>query len=135
MQQYEKELQFKNRVLREREKRVFNDAMKQKMSKNNIDTRDLKKGQFLTNHRQSKRHLAGTSQAAILPQQFDILNQPHTMQARGPGNDSWDLEPTYDSQMESIVVTPNTWNPPTNTASEQAATLGDEMGTREQDRR
>ena len=51
MQKYERELKFKNRVLREKEKAIFNEGMKQKFSKNQISTHDLKSDSTLTNHR------------------------------------------------------------------------------------
>ena len=38
MKRYNKDLDFKNRVLREKEKGIFNDKMLQKMSKQKIST-------------------------------------------------------------------------------------------------
>lgn len=42
MQKYEQELRFKNRVLKEKEKAIFNKEMLKKLSRNNISMEDLK---------------------------------------------------------------------------------------------
>ena len=55
MKKYEKELQFKNRVLKEKEKAVYNQGMLKKLSQKQISTSDLKSERTLTNYRQSKK--------------------------------------------------------------------------------
>ena len=108
MMKYEKEIQFKNRVLKEREKRVFNDAMKHRMSKKAIKTNDLMHDRTLTNHRTSKRHLRtvnsngsieGGSSQAYVSTMHDLHNP-----------DTRDMRPliTEESKDESLIVTPNT---------------------------
>ena len=49
MQKYEKELKFKNRVLKEKEKAVYNQGMLKKLTSNDISTNDLKSERTLTN--------------------------------------------------------------------------------------
>ena len=57
MQKYEKELKFKNRVLKEKEKAVYNKGMLKKLTSNDISTNDLKSERTLTNQRMSKKGL------------------------------------------------------------------------------
>ena len=57
MQKYENELRLKNRVLKEKEKAIFNKEMLKKLSRNNISMDDLKSERTLTNNRTSKKHL------------------------------------------------------------------------------
>ena len=55
MRKYEKDLQFKNRVLNAKEKAVYNQGMLKKLSQKQISTSDLKSERTLTNYRQSKK--------------------------------------------------------------------------------
>ena len=57
MLKYEKELKFKNRVLKEKEKAVYNKGMLKKLTSNDISTSDLKSERTLTNQRMSKKGL------------------------------------------------------------------------------
>ena len=57
MQKYEKELKFKNRILKEKEKAIFNQGVMKKLSKQQISTSDLKSERTLSNYRKSKKHL------------------------------------------------------------------------------
>ena len=51
LQKYERELQFKNRVLAEKEKAIFNAGVMQKFNKHQISSKDLKSDSTLTNQR------------------------------------------------------------------------------------
>ena len=77
MKKYEKELQFKNRVLREKEKAVFNQGVLKKLSSNKISTNDLKSERTLTNYRQSKKHLAtvNSSGSFINEDVYSLMHQ------------------------------------------------------------
>ena len=78
MQKYQRELEFKNRVLREKEKAVFNEGMMKKLNSSQISTVDLKSERTLTNHRQSKKHLATVNSSGSINEaysQMQMANQ------------------------------------------------------------
>ena len=82
MQKYEKELRFKNRVLKEKEKAIFNKEMLKKLTRNNISMEDLKSEQTLTNQRMSKKHLGTVNSSGSLineelysAMQYDMRNK------------------------------------------------------------
>eukprot|EP00354_Favella_ehrenbergii_P009001 CAMPEP_0170464054 /NCGR_PEP_ID=MMETSP0123-20130129/8926_1 /TAXON_ID=182087 /ORGANISM="Favella ehrenbergii, Strain Fehren 1" /LENGTH=191 /DNA_ID=CAMNT_0010729623 /DNA_START=2025 /DNA_END=2600 /DNA_ORIENTATION=- len=74
MQKYQREIQFKNRVLREKEKAIFNKGVIKKLSKNQISTSDLMSDATLKNHRQpSNKHLLTMgSQTSIMASPLQV---------------------------------------------------------------
>ena len=65
MKKYERDLKLKNRVLREKEKAIFNNGVLKKLCQNQISTSDLQSDRTLTNHRSKAQLLAMGSQASI----------------------------------------------------------------------
>jgi UDP-N-acetyl-D-mannosaminuronate dehydrogenase len=52
---YDREIDFKNRIIKEKEKRVFNEKAVKKMNEKKISTMDLKSEKTIENLRQSSK--------------------------------------------------------------------------------